>query len=51
MSKVTGYVQRKTMLYKTSVKYGDYTMNSVLGCSHGCLFPCYAFLQKNVLGK
>ena len=48
MSKVTGYVQRKTMLYKTSVECGDYI---VLGCSHGCLFPCYAFLQKNVLGK
>ena len=25
MSKVTGYVQRKTMLYKTGVEYGDYT--------------------------
>ena len=39
------------MLYKTSVEYGDYTMNSVLGCSHGCLFPCYAFLQKKRFGQ
>ena len=51
MSKVTGYVQRKTMLYKTGVEYGDYTMNFVLGCSHGCLFPCYAFLQKKRFGQ
>ena len=32
------------MLYKTAVEYGDFTMNHVLGCSHGCLYPCYAFL-------
>lgn len=34
------------MLYKTGVEYGDYTMNHVLGCSHGCLYPCYAYLSK-----
>lgn len=34
------------MIYKTSVEYGDYTMNHVLGCSHGCKYPCYAFLLK-----
>lgn len=33
------------MLYKTGVEYGDYTMNHVLGCSHGCNYPCYAFLM------
>ncbi|MGI6506804.1 MAG: radical SAM protein [Saccharofermentanales bacterium] len=37
-------ITRKTMLYKTDVEYGDYTMNHVLGCSHGCHYPCYAFL-------
>lgn len=36
-------INRKTILYKTGVEYGDYTMNHVLGCSHGCTFPCYAF--------
>ena len=36
-------ILRKTLLYKTGVEYGDYTINHVLGCSHGCLFPCYAF--------
>ena len=24
------------MLYETGVEYGDYTMNHVLGCAHGC---------------
>ena len=39
------------MLYKTSVEYGDYTMNHVLGCSHGCKYPCYAFLMSKRFGK
>ena len=42
---------RKSMLYKTGVEYGDYTMNHVLGCSHGCKYPCYAFLQKKRFGQ
>ena len=46
MKKVAGTIQRKTMLYETGVEYGDYTMNHVLGCAHGCKFPCYAYLQK-----
>lgn len=51
MPEVDRYIQRKTMLYKTGVEYGDYTMNFVLGCSHGCKFPCYAFLQKKRFGQ
>ena len=51
MKKVAGYIQRKTMLYKTGVEYGDYTMNHVLGCAHGCKFPCYDFLQKKRFGQ
>jgi len=51
MNKVKGYVTRKTMLYKTGVEYGDYTMNHVLGCAHGCKYPCYAFLLKRRFGK
>lgn len=42
---------RKSMLYKTGVEYGDYTMNFVQGCSHGCLYPCYAFLLKKRFGQ
>jgi DNA repair photolyase len=44
-------MERKTMLYKTGVEYGDYTMNHVLGCSHGCNYPCYAFLMAKRFGK
>lgn len=39
------------MLYKTNVEYGDYTMNHVLGCSHGCAYPCYAYLMARRFGK
>lgn len=51
MKKVKGYIQRKTMLYKTGVEYGDYTMNHVQGCAHGCLYPCYAFMMKKRFGQ
>jgi len=44
-------ITRKTMLYKTGVEYGDYTMNHVLGCSHGCKFPCYAYMMKKRFGE
>ena len=33
MKKVKGYIERKTMLYKTGVEYGDYTMNHIQGCA------------------
>lgn len=39
------------MLYKTGVEYGDYTMNHVLGCVHGCRYPCYAFMMAKRFGK
>ena len=51
MKRVAGYIPRKSMLYETDVEYGDYTMNHVLGCAHGCKFPCYAFLQKKRFGQ
>ena len=51
MKEVTKYIHRKTLIYKTDVEYGDYTMNHVLGCSHGCLYPCYAYLQKKRFGS
>lgn len=50
MKKVVGYIERKSMLYKTDVEYGDYTMNHVVGCSHGCMYPCYAFLMAKRFG-
>lgn len=51
MATVAGYIERKSMLYKTGVEYGDYTMNHVLGCAHGCKYPCYAMLQKKRFGQ
>ena len=39
------------MLYVTGVEYGDYTMNHVFGCAHGCKYPCYAFMMKKRFGK
>lgn len=51
MKKVKNYIKRKTMLYKTGVEYGDYTMNHVHGCTHGCKYPCYAFMLKKRFGQ
>lgn len=51
MKHVKGYIQRKSMLYVTGVEYGDYTMNHVLGCAHGCKYPCYAYMMKKRFGQ
>jgi DNA repair photolyase len=39
------------MLYRTKVEYGDWAMNHVQGCSHGCRYPCYAFLMARRFGR
>lgn len=44
-------MERKSLLYKTGVEYGDYTINHIQGCSHGCLYPCYAFMMAKRFGK
>ena len=44
-------IRRKSMLYQTGVEYGDYTMNHVQGCAHGCKYPCYAYLMKKRFGQ
>jgi DNA repair photolyase len=44
-------ISRKSLLYKTAVEYGDYTINHVEGCSHGCLYPCYAQMMAKRFGK
>ena len=49
--KVKETIKRKSMLYKTGVEYGDYTMNHVLGCSHGCQYPCYAMMIAKRYGR
>lgn len=42
---------RKSLIYKTGVEYGDYTLNHVFGCSHGCNYPCYAYQMARRFGK
>lgn len=44
-------IKRNTMLYKTGVEYGDYTINHVQGCAHGCKYPCYAMMMAKRFGK
>ena len=44
-------IDRKSLLYKTGVEYGDYTINHVQGCAHGCMFPCYAFNMAKRFGN
>ena len=45
------HYKRNSMIYKTGVEYGDYTINHVLGCSHGCKYPCYAMMMAKRFGK
>lgn len=51
MEGIMDTIIRKSMLYKTGVEYGDYTINHVLGCSHGCNYPCYAMMLAKRFGK
>lgn len=43
-------IKRKSSLYKTKVNYGDYAINHIQGCSHGCTY-CYEMLDKIKKGK
>lgn len=44
-------IKRKTLLYKSKVAYADYAINHVLGCAHGCKYPCYAYLLHKRFGN
>lgn len=44
-------MNRKSLIYKTGVEYGDYTLNHIQGCSHGCNYPCYAYMMAKRFGK
>jgi len=43
-------VRKKSLLYKTKVEYGDWTINHIVGCKHGCQFPCYAMMLAKRFG-
>ncbi len=51
MEKVAYEKRRKSLLYKSKVEYADYTINHVEGCSHGCKYPCYAYLLAKRFGR
>ena len=51
MKKCNEFIERKNLLYKTDVEYGDYCLNHVQGCAHGCKYPCYAYLMAKRFGK
>lgn len=44
-------IKRKSLLYKSGVEYADFCLNHVEGCSHGCLYPCYAYQMARRFGK
>jgi len=44
------YIERKTLLYQSGVEYADFCLNHVEGCSHGCKYPCYAYMLKKRCG-
>lgn len=43
-------IKRKSLLYETKVEYGNWTINHVVGCKHGCKFPCYAMMMAKKFG-
>jgi len=43
-------IERKTLLYQSGVEYADFCLNHVEGCSHGCKYPCYAYMMKKRCG-
>jgi three-Cys-motif partner protein len=43
-------IKRKSLLHPTKVEYGDWTINHIIGCKHGCRFPCYAMMMAKRFG-
>ena len=43
-------IARNSLLYETDVEYGDWCLNHAQGCSHGCKYPCYAFMNARRFG-
>ncbi|HWR11282.1 MAG TPA: radical SAM protein [Rectinemataceae bacterium] len=42
-------IARKTLLYKSGL--GFFCVNPVQGCSHGCRYPCYAYMMARSYGR
>ncbi|HGJ64668.1 TPA: radical SAM protein [bacterium] len=44
-------IKRRTLLYRTNVEYGSWTINHIVGCKHGCRYPCYAYMLSKRFGR
>jgi DNA repair photolyase len=42
-------ITRKSLLYKSGI--GGFCINHVQGCSHGCRYPCYAYMMAKSYGR
>lgn len=42
-------IERKSLIYKSGL--GFHCINHVQGCSHGCRYPCYAFMMAKHHGR
>jgi DNA repair photolyase len=42
-------ITRKSLLYRSGL--GFYCVNHVQGCSHGCRYPCYAYMMASHYGR
>jgi DNA repair photolyase len=42
-------ITRKSLLYKSGL--GFWCINHVQGCSHGCHYPCYAYMMAHSRGR
>lgn len=48
---MTTKLTRKSLLYRSKVEYGGWTINHVQGCAHGCRYPCYAMMLAKRIGR
>jgi DNA repair photolyase len=42
-------LRRRSLIYRSGL--GFWCINHVQGCSHGCLYPCYAYLMAKRYGR
>jgi len=45
------FITKSSLLYRSGVEYADFSINHVLGCAHGCKYPCYAMMMAKRFGK
>ncbi len=44
------YTRKKRLLYRSKIEGIDWAVNYILGCAHGCKFPCYAMMMAKRFG-